>query len=178
MKVLGFYQKLTDFVFFLLDVFCRAAVVSMTLLVVLQIVLRTVLHTNIAWAEEVVLLIMVWMTFAAMAIGIKEEVHIRIDFFMSKFSSRVKKYVVLIGNILLLAVNVIMFIYGLQLIELTKVSLMTVTRWPASAVFYFIPISALASSLALVGKLFGLYETGSVRNFISGQYDEMTVEED
>lgn len=177
MKVVKLYQKITDLIFILLDIFCRLAVVVMTLLAVSQIVLREILHTNIAWAEEVILLIMVWMTFAAMAIGVKEEVHIRIDFFMAKFSPAVKKKIVLAGNSILLVVNIVMFIYGLQLIELTKISLMTVTRWPASAVFYFIPISAIASCLALVGKLFGLYETGSVRNFISGNYDEM-IEED
>lgn len=178
MKVLQIYEKITNFVFYILDIFCRAAILMMTALVVLQVVLRAIFKINIPWVEEVVLLAMVWMTFAAMAIGVKEEAHIRIDFFMARFPMVIRKAIVIFGDVVLLLVNIAMIYYGIQLIQFTKISLMPVTQLPSSAVFYLIPIASVAACLALIGKLLGLYKTRSVNNFISGTYEEESLKED
>lgn len=170
--MLKLFEKITDVLFWVMDVFCRLVLIFMTSIVFLQVILRAVLKVNIPWAEEMVLLVMVWMTFAAMAIGLKEEVHIRIEFFMARFPERIRKWVVVFDNMVLLVVSVLMVYYGISLINFTKISKLPVTQLPASAVFYLIPVSAALSCLALVGKLFGCYETRGTKNFISGVYEE------
>lgn len=166
------FEKVTDALFWLMDVFCRTVLLFMMGIVFLQVILRAFFKTNIPWGEEVVLLAMVWMTFAAMAIGVKEEVHIRIEFFMSKFPERMRKYIVIFNNIVLLIVNGFMLYYGISLINFTKLSFLPVTQFPSSSVFYMIPVSAALAGLALIGKLFGLYETRGTRDFITGVYEE------
>lgn len=170
--MLKWFEKITDTLFWVMDVFCRLVLVFMTSIVFLQVILRAALKVNIPWAEETVLLVMVWMTFAAMAIGLKEEVHIRIEFFMARFPGNIRKIVVILNNLVLLTVSVLMVHYGISLINFTKISRLPVTQLPASAVFYLIPVSAALSCLALVGKLLGCYETRGTRNFISGVYEE------
>lgn len=177
-KVLNVYKKLTDSVFLLMDYFCRCIILFMTIIVFSQVVLRGVLKQNIPWGEETVLLAMVWMTFAAMSIGVKEEVHIRIEFFMSRFPKPFRKLIVVLDNVVLLAVNVFMVYFGIQLVKLTGISKLPVTGLPSSAVFYLIPISAVTSCLALVGKLFGLYKTRSEKNFVEGIYEEEILAEE
>lgn len=170
--MLKLFEKITDTLFWTLDVFCRLVLIFMTAVVFLQVILRSALKINIPWAEEMVLLVMVWMTFAAMAIGLKEEVHIRIEFFMARFPEKVRRMIVVFNNLVLLVVSVLMVYYGISLINFTKISKLPVTQLPASAVFYLIPVSAALSCLALIGKLLGCYETRGTRNFISGVYEE------
>lgn len=177
MKILDIYKKLTDILFLIMDYFSRCIVLFMTLIVFLQVILRSIFKINIPWGEEVVLLVMVWMTFAAMAIGVKEEVHIKIEFFMARFPKVIRKKVVVFGNLVLLAVNGIMIYFGIRLIEFTKISFLPVTKLPSSSVFYLIPVSAFFSCMALVGKLFGLYEIKETKNFILGTYEEEAQEE-
>lgn len=175
MKALDIYKKISDGVFLLLDYFCRALILYMTVIVFAQVVLRGTFKMNIPWGEETVLLAMVWMTFAAMSIGVKEEVHIRIEFFMSRFPKKFRKGVVVFDNLVLLAVNGFMAYFGWQLIKLTAISKLPVTGLPSSSIFFFIPIAALTSCLVLIGKLFGLYKTRGEKNFIEGIYEEESL---
>ena len=156
MKALDIYKKISDGVFLLLDWFCRLLILYMTLIVFAQVVLRGMFKMNISWGEETVLLAMVWMTFAAMSIGVKEEAHIRIEFFMSRFPKSFRKGIVVFDNVVLLVVNGFMVYFGWQLI----------------------PISALTSCLVLLGKLFGLYKTRGEKNFIEGVYEEESLTEE
>lgn len=178
MKALDIYKKISDGVFLLLDWFCRLLILYMTLIVFAQVVLRGMFKMNISWGEETVLLAMVWMTFAAMSIGVKEEVHIRIEFFMSRFPKSFRKGIVVFDNVVLLVVNGFMVYFGWQLIKLTAISKLPVTGLPTSAIFYLIPISALTSCLVLIGKLFGLYKTRGEKNFIEGVYEEESLTEE
>lgn len=173
--MLRYLEKITDTAFWIMDIFCRLVILFMTIIVFLQVILRSFFKTNIPWGEEIVLLVMVWMTFAAMSIGLKEEVHIRIEFFMARFPKNVRKVIVMINNLVLLAVNATMIYYGISLINFTNISKLPVTKLPSSAVFYMVPVSAALSCLAIVGKLMGLYETRGTQNFINGTYEEESL---
>ncbi len=173
--MLRYLGKITDTAFWIMDIFCRLVILFMTIIVFLQVILRSFFKTNIPWGEEIVLLVMVWMTFAAMSIGLKEEVHIRIEFFMARFPKNVRKVIVMINNLVLLAVNATMIYYGISLINFTNISKLPVTKLPSSAVFYMIPVSAALSCLAIVGKLMGLYETRGTQNFINGTYEKESL---
>mgnify|MGYP002508494162 CR=1 FL=1 len=173
--MLRYLGKITDTAFWIMDIFCRLVILFMTIIVFLQVILRSFFKTNIPWGEEIVLLVMVWMTFAAMSIGLKEEVHIRIEFFMARFPKNIRKVIVMINNLVLLAVNATMIYYGISLINFTNISKLPVTKLPSSAVFYMIPVSAALSCLAIVGKLMGLYETRGTQNFINGTYEEESL---
>ena len=177
-KILDGYIKITDALFKLLDYFSRAMILFMTVIVFAQVILRGLFKMNIPWGEEMVLLAMVWMTFASMAIGVKEEVHIRIDFFMSGFPKTVRTAVVVFGNLVLLVVNIMMVYYGFSLIAFTGVSKLPVTGLPYSCIFYMIPLSAIASCMALAGKLFGRYKTRNEKNFVEGIYEEEALTEE
>ena len=134
--MLKYLEKVTDAAFWVMDVFSRLVVLFMTIIVFLQVILRVFFKTN----------------------GLKEEVHIRIEFFMARFPQNIRKLVVMFNNLVLLAVNAAMIYYGIALIQFTNISRLPVTKLPSSAVFYMIPLSAALSCLALAGKLAGLYE--------------------
>lgn len=176
--LLRIYEKITDCIFLFLDHFCRCMILYMTIIVFLQVVLRSLFKMNIPWGEETVLLAMVWMTFASMSIGVKEEVHIRIEFFMAKFPKTVRRLVVVFGNLVLLLVNGLMVGYGISLIQFTGISKRPVTGLSSAAVFYLIPVSAATSCLALLGKLFGLYKMKSEEDFVEGVYEEKALTEE
>ena len=106
MKVLDIYKKITDGIYLLLDYFSRCLILYMVIIVFGQVILRGTFKMNISWGEETVLLAMVWLTFASMSIGVKEEAHIRIEFFMARFPKGIRKAIVVFNNVVLLVINV------------------------------------------------------------------------
>lgn len=178
MKVLDIYKKITDEIYLLLDYFSRCLILYMVIIVFGQVILRGTFKMNISWGEETVLLAMVWLTFASMSIGVKEEAHIRIEFFMARFPKSIRKVIVVFNNVVLLAINICMVYFGYQLVCLTAISKLPVTKLPTSAIFYLIPVSAAVSCLALIGKLFGLYKVKSEKNFVEGIYEEEALTEE
>ena len=178
MKVLDIYKKITDGIYLLLDYFSRCLILYMVIIVFGQVILRGTFKMYISWGEETVLLAMVWLTFASMSIGVKEEAHIRIEFFMARFPKGIRKAIVVFNNVVLLVINVCMVYFGYQLVRLTAISKLPVTKLPTSAIFYLIPVSAAVSCLALIGKLFGLYKVKAEKNFVEGIYEEESLTEE
>ena len=109
---------------------------------------------------------------------VKEEAHIRIEFFMARFPKGIRKAIVVFNNVVLLVINVCMVYFGYQLVRLTAISKLPVTKLPTSAIFYLIPVSAAVSCLALIGKLFGLYKVKAEKNFVEGIYEEESLTEE
>ena len=168
MKVLDIYKKITDGIYLLLDYFSRCLILYMVIIVFGQVILRGTFKMNISWGEETVL----------MSIGVKEEAHIRIEFFMARFPKGIRKAIVVFNNVVLLVINVCMVYFGYQLVRLTAISKLPVTKLPTSAIFYLIPVSAAVSCLALIGKLFGLYKVKAEKNFVEGIYEEESLTEE
>ncbi|WP_368182591.1 TRAP transporter small permease [Anaerotruncus rubiinfantis] len=58
------------------------------LIVSAQVIARKFIGQSIRWSEEVALLLMVWMAFISMAIGVEKKLHIAISMFFPMFPER------------------------------------------------------------------------------------------
>ena len=178
MKVLDIYKKITDGIYLLLDYFSRCLILYMVIIVFGQVILRGTFKMNISWGEETVLLAMVWLTFASMYIGVKEEAHIRIEFFMARFPKGIRKAIVVFNNVVLLVINVCMVYFGYQLVCLTaEISKLQLQSCQLLQSLFDSCISG-SKCLALIGKLFGLYKVKAEKNFVEGIYEEESLTEE
>ena len=79
-----------------------AITVVMTLLIFVQVIMRYVLQSSLSWSEELARYLFVWMAYFAISYGVKEMKHIKIDAALYLFPKRARKYVVLIGDIIVM----------------------------------------------------------------------------
>ena len=81
-----FIQKLSDILFSVLIRIAQILLVIMVALVFTNVVLRYVFNSGIYWSEEASLVIVIWFTFIAFALGVKEDLHISISVLPRKMS--------------------------------------------------------------------------------------------
>ena len=104
-KFLMGFNKFLDIIFNVLQTYSKVVLLGVVLLVSAQVISRKFLHYSIVWSEEVALLLMVWMAFISMAMGVARNIHIRIEMFYKLFPKPVQKAAVWLGHIVTLFVG-------------------------------------------------------------------------
>lgn len=98
---------------------------------------------NPRWTQELAILCMVWLCFLGSGYGIKAGLHVRmtvIEFFVSKKNaSRLHRA----AYVLLMAINLVWVVYGIQLLELTKRAKMSATGWPMGITYLSVVIGGV-----------------------------------
>lgn len=129
-----------DSIYGILLIYSKVVLLLIVAIVSVQVFYRKVLGTGITWSEEVALLLMVWMAFISMAIGVEKKTHIAIEMFYNRFPKRMQSIVTKINTLIIASVGAILIIYGVKLIIGTFGITMPATQWPTSALYFMIPV--------------------------------------
>lgn len=118
--------------------------IVMVCIIFTNVILRYVFNSGLMWSEEVALLLAVWFIFIAMALGVKQDLHINItvipDSFMKAWMLRL---ITIIKSVIVCCIGLVMLLYGWKLTQLTMTSIMPATQWPAGMLYAILPFSAL-----------------------------------
>lgn len=131
---LGFFYKL-------LFRYSELVLLIIIVLVSVQVILRKLFSLSLVWVEEVSLLLVVWMAFIAMAIGVAENLHISITLFFDRLPKAAQRVLLVFNNVLVAGVGGIMVYYGYKLIMSTRNSTLPTTKWPTFILYLMIPVS-------------------------------------
>ena len=132
-----------DFIYRILVAYACVVLLGIVFIVSAQVISRKFLGGSIRWSEEVARLLMVWMAFVSIPIGIQKGLHVCIELFYNKLPSFIQKPLVKINHTVLSLCGVVMIIYGMQLILSTSTSTLSATQWPASTLYLMIPVAGL-----------------------------------
>lgn len=130
-----------DFIYRILLEYSKIVMLVIVLIVSAQVICRKFLGFSIAWSEEVSLLLMVWMAFISMAIGVEKHLHIAIEMFFKLFPKPLQKIFSVINNLVTFLFGVMMIYYGIMLVQNTSNSTLPATQWPTSTMYLMIPVS-------------------------------------
>lgn len=155
-KILYGVSVVFDIVYKILLEYAKVVLLAIVLIVSAQVISRKFLGSSIQWSEEVGRLLMVWMAFISMAIGIQKGLHVCIQLFYNKFPKLMQVILAKAGEILMTACGVVMVIYGCQLIKSTSTSTLSATQWPASTLYLMIPVSGVFIAYFCLIELFNL----------------------
>ena len=76
--------------------------VVMTVLIFVQVIMRYVLQSSLSWSEELARYLFIWMAYFAISYGVKEMKHIKIDAALYLFPKRARKYILIVGDIIVM----------------------------------------------------------------------------
>jgi TRAP-type C4-dicarboxylate transport system permease small subunit len=131
------------FIHRILLIIAQAALFGMIAIVCVVVFCRYVLNTGIIWAEEVPRTLVALFAFIACAMGVRDHLHIGIDFFYNRFKvdGPGRKVLDALFNILLFASGAIMTFYGWNLcVQLFRFT-MPATGFPRSVQYVSMPIA-------------------------------------
>ncbi len=138
-------------------IFAMFLIVLMTIIIALNVFMRYVLNSGLQWGEEVAKLLVVWFTYIAMAVGVKQGLHISLQLLpeskMPPWANKAMEYIK-IGVILITAA--VMVIFGFRLLQFTSTSIMPATKWPSSTLYLIVPFSGILILFEAILNIFRL----------------------
>lgn len=162
-------EKSIGLVYTAVESFCRLVLIFMVCTVTAQVISRAV-GSNIKWCEEVMLILLDIMMFLLLPVGVKDDLHIRIEVFAKHFPQKVKVFLIHFSNVVVLLVSLCMIRYGYFLMEKTN-SKFTITGFPRRYLYFVTVISGSLCLIVVVAKFFGMFHTKSTDEFLASGKD-------
>lgn len=147
-----------DFIYRILVEYSRIVLLVIVFIVSAQVISRKLFGSSIRWSEEVALLLMVWMAFISLAIGVEKNLHIAITMFFDHFPEPLRRFLDKLNTLLILLFGLVLVIYGSRLVMSTATSTLPATQWPACMLYIMIPVSGVFVVYFTALELFGLNE--------------------
>jgi len=97
-------------------------------LTVLQVTLRYVFNSPTIWSEELTLFLLVWFGFIVMAMGVRDDSHIALEYFYDKQNRKGKMILDFLRHFLIFSLSILMIFYGVQMIKLGWANKMPATQ--------------------------------------------------
>ncbi len=141
LKALKVFTKVIEY-------FCAAAMIIITIAVFLQAGYRYIIGKSFAWAEELSILLMIWVTFLGSMLAIPRKAHSRIDFLVKKLPAGAQKIVWIIDYLICAAFVVILAIYSIQIVQ---------AKWSIISAGLPVPTSFWPLAITVGGFLMSLY---------------------
>lgn len=108
-KILEFMDK------YLEETLCVTLMSIMTIIIFIQVIMRYVFHNSLSWSEELARYCFIWLIYIGIAYGCKCMKHIKIDAALKLFPDKIKPYVVIIGELLVIVFAAYIVVTGLEL---------------------------------------------------------------
>ena len=138
-------------------ILAKVMIVAMVCIIFVNVVLRYAFSSGLMWSEEIALLLAIWFSFLAMAIGVKQGLHIHISLLPSdRLPKIVDAALTKLASIVVIIVAVLMLIYGWKLVGFTMKSIMPATKWPAGLQYAIVPPAAILMILDALATLVGI----------------------
>lgn len=121
-----------------IGIFLFASIVILTLI---QVCSRLI-GTPVQGTDEAVRFLFIWMVFLGIAYGMRNKVHVEVDFFIGRFSETFQFWLTLFNHILMSIYTVVIIYQGYIVTEVMGNQLAPISRIPMSYIFASIPIGA------------------------------------
>lgn len=129
---------------------------AMFITITIQIGARNFLHTSVSWSEEVSRMLLIWMTFLGAPAVLYKGEHLMVDIFYAGVTSRTRKYINVLANLVIIA----FCIFGLKLgydLCTNRIILRSVTAAagiPRVYIFSALPVGSVLMMVFAVNSLY------------------------
>lgn len=150
-KTLVKARKITEF-------FVLTMIVIMTVIICYQVLSRFGFNYTPPWIQPLSLLLMVWIGFIGLAIGIQDNSHIRINLFVSKLPAKAQKAVEGVQRILAFLFGLFMLIEGSKFSYNMKDSYISGINTSSAILYVVVPLAGLLVIIYLIFELLGKWK--------------------
>jgi TRAP-type C4-dicarboxylate transport system permease small subunit len=160
------FKKILDSVFEWVLKLAMVLLLAMVVIVFFNVVLRYGFKSGIHWAEEISLVIVIWFTFIAMALGVKENLHINVSILPKRLPAKFFLVLDVARDLLEVLIGGIIFYYGWKLTLNGAKSFLPATHISNAINYLVLPVSGVfivAYSLIHSYEDFKLFKGGNAK---------------
>jgi TRAP-type transport system small permease protein len=156
---LKFIKKVGLFIDSVFENFTLLALIALIFVVTTQVFTRKLFNFVFFWSEEVTLLLLAWFAFMAIAIGVREYIHLGIDSFTNLFGKKFNKFWDKVIDLSLFAFGVYLVVQGWEFTVLMLDSTLPATKLPSSVTYAAMPITGVMICAYALLQLFNIKTT-------------------
>ena len=146
-KLVYGYDKLEEYVL------CASLVVT-TLIIFVQVIMRSVFNSSLTWSEELTRYIFIWQIWMGVSIAQKDKAHIKVEILKSFVKNQKFLAVVdVIATILLIAFNIFLVTSGIDLVQQMITRGNVSSAMPMWIVYIVLPLASGIFTLRLIGQV-------------------------
>ncbi len=123
--------------------FAQLLIVALVTIIAVHVFMRYALGGGLRWADEVALILVVWFTFIAMALGVKKDLHVGIDVLPKRLPGWMNTGLVKLRASVILAVALVLVYYGRGLVRVGMRSTLPATGAPAGIQHLAMPVAGV-----------------------------------
>ena len=147
-----YFDKLNQMLTKLCEFIVITVFIVMGCAILIQIVLRSMGHSLIAM-EDIALFGFFWLVFLGAAVAFKDDIHVKVEFFVNWMPARIRSILIKAANIIVI-VFLILFIWSGVLFTINNVQQHAMQLRISMAYVYFIlPVSGFVALIIVIGKL-------------------------
>lgn len=137
-----------------------SALLAMIVIIIYQIFSRQIFRSTPSWAEELSMLLFVWVSFLGIAYGFKQKLHIGVSFLVNLLPEKIQNLCDLFAKVLIIFFGGVLIFYGWKFTVLMGGSTMAGTGLPSSVLYGALPVSGFFVLLYGIELLFvkGLHQ--------------------
>lgn len=157
MKGKSLLQKLVWFYDHLEEKLLCASLVLTTLIIFMQVIMRSVFNSSITWSEELTRYIFIWQIWLGVSIAQRDKEHIYLELVNSLVKNeKIRGCIKAISNLIMVAFNVFLAVKGFELVGqmMARGNVSSALRLPMYFVYLALPVSSVIMCLRLVGVMF------------------------
>lgn len=172
-SALDIFRNIFNMIYIVLIYAAKFMLALMTVIIGINVFMRYVLDSGLAWAEEVALVLLVWFTFISFALGVKKKLHISINIMPENLAPVIHTILEKIQNILVAGTGVVMIVYGRILVQFTMRSVMPSLGVPSGYLYMILPVCGVLIIYDSVFELFGIPKNdASLEKYFHSEEDE------
>lgn len=131
-----YFTKLISFI-------CITLMAIMTIIVITNVILRYVFSISFVWAEELITFLFLGTTYFGVALGVRSNEHIRIDFLLDKLGSKYRRVMNIFNSLIIVVVQVVVFRSSIVWIQTVGNVLSPGIRIPIKCIYILMPMSCI-----------------------------------
>lgn len=141
-----------------IEYFIFFMIAFMTIIICYQVISRFVFNYTPTWIQPLSLLLLVWIGFIGVAIGIQDNSHIQINLFLSKMPETIQKLLQILQRLLAILFGLFMIIEGGKFSYSMKDSLISGLGMPSAVVYAVVPLTGLLVIIYLLFEFLGKWK--------------------
>ena len=153
---LNITKKILNTIDDIIEYICMGTLVVLVCLVFMQVFTRYVLKFTPRWSEETSVILLIWLGFVTMSIGVKKGMHLTISAVVNLLPKALQKVIFYFDELAVGTFGVILFIYGKALSATTMSSSLPATQLPSGVLYAVLPVSGVMIIIYSIIRIFDL----------------------
>lgn len=146
-------DRVMNFTYKIINLICKVFLFLQVVVVSYVVFSRYILKTTPSWGEEIGIFCMVWFALLSIAIGIKNRAHVKVTLTDCIFPEKLNDILDKIVELLIFVVAIIFIIWGGQVTEIAKNSILPGMGISNSWLYLSLPSAGVAMFLMNLGNM-------------------------